>query len=128
MGARWDGPYIVVRRISGTYLLQTATGVQKFHVDYLRPWLNRKGNIKTVNLVRAAEWQRQQAVGMEILKVDDLGRVSPGKDCPELTRNKFLACLEMVPRRRLKWSPVLIKDEEFGSRKWTQGPAAGRWN
>ena len=70
----------------------------------------------------------KQAVGLEILRVDDLGRVSPGKDCPELTRNKFMACREMVPRRRLKWAPVLIKDEECGSRKWTQGPAAGRRN
>ena len=106
-------------------MLRTATGIQKFHVDYLRPWLNRRGNIKTVNLVRAEEWQRQQAVGIEILRVDDLGRVSPGKDCPEMTRSKFQLCREIAPRRRLKWAPVKIKDEEFGSRAWTQGPAAG---
>ena len=119
IGQYWDGPYVVTKKKDCTYWLKTALGEEKFHVDYLRPWLNRKGNIRVVNLYRAAEYKRQMKAGVEILVVDSRGRVVPGKDCPQVTLTKYEDYgLGPAKKRRQKWKCLVLDEQEMDERKW----------
>lgn len=98
-------------------MIKTATGQEKFHVDYLKPVFDREGNIRTCNLWRAPEYQRQLALGIEYLKFDKKGRVIPGKDCPEVAREKYeLYGAVAGPRRRCKWTQLSIDEVATGAR------------
>lgn len=118
LGPSWDGAYKIIEHLGGgTYRIKTATGSETFHVDYLKPVFDREGNIRTCNLWRAPEYQRQLALGIELLKFDKKGRVIPGKDCPEVTVKKYeLYGAVAGPRRRNKWTTLDIEEVATGAR------------
>ena len=126
IGAKWDGPYVVVSYRNGTFVLKTATGYAHVHVDYLRPWLNRGGMIRTSNLFRAEEFQTQLGLGIEILVIGAGGKISPGKDCPERARKMFelLAAKSVATRKKNTWGPVKLTNKDMKGRVW-EGDVAG---